>query len=468
MGAPFEPSDSLKEKVLQAISRYALLHAGERVLVAVSGGQDSLALLGILHELAPELHIELAVAHLHHGLRGEAADADQQYVRELAATLKLPFETEKIDVAALAAQRKMSLEEAGRQARYTFLERAAEKQHCQKIALGHTATDRAETLLINLLRGTGIYGLRSIPPRRGRIIRPLILARRDETAAYCRWQQWTPCFDQSNADLSFLRNRLRLVVWPVLEQEAGPGLDEALCRAADHLWEEVEWTEPLVEEALQAAQQGEGLSAQTLQQMAPGLRYRVLRRFLAQAGHPLANMSQERWEALEAFVLQGGTGRRLELPGGWSVELIYDSIHLREFSQEKLSESEQQQIVLFVPGEAELPDGQKIQATLSEDKPAAFPAAEAKESVLDAERAGKLLLVRKPYPGDRFWPLGMQQSKKLQDFFVDNKVPLQARRPWLVTRADGEILWIVGHRISEIACVKERTKRFLWLRLTPQ
>ncbi len=466
MCAPSEPNFSLKEKVLQAITRYALLRAGERVLVAVSGGQDSLTLLGILHELAPELQIELAVAHLHHGLRGEAADADQQYVRELAETLKLPFVTEKINVAAQAAQKKISLEEAGRQARYDFLERAAAAQHCQKIALGHTATDRAETLLINLLRGTGIYGLRSIPPRRGQIIRPLILASRDETAAYCQRQQWTPRFDQTNADLSFLRNRLRLVLWPILKQEAGPGLEEALCRAAEHLWEEVEWTEPIVEEALKAAQQGEGLSAQALQKMAPGLRYRVLRHFLAQAGHPLANMSQERWEALEAFVLQGGTGRRLELPGGWSVELIYDRIHLREFVQNQPAANEQQQIVLFVPGEAELPDGQRIQATLSENKPAAFPPAQARESVLDAERAGMCLLVRRPYPGDRFLPLGMQQSKKLQDFFVDNKVPPQARRPWLVTRADGEILWIVGHRISEIACVKEQTKRFLWLRLT--
>lgn len=451
----------IREKLLEAVRRYHLLDPQDRVLVGVSGGQDSLALLVELAELAPELEIELVVGHLHHGLRGEVADADQKYVGELAARLGLEFVTEITNVRQLAQAEGIGLEEAGRRARYRFFDRAGDEHQCNKIALAHTATDRAETLLMNLFRGAGLYGLRSIPPRRDRIIRPLILVTRQDTGSYCRTRGLAVCLDSTNEDPAPLRNRVRRELLPQLEREYGPGIEAALTRAAEHVLAEIEWTEPLVEEALQSVRDEAGLDAAGLRAMPAGLRHRVLRRFLSHTGHHLTDISRERWEALEALIERGGTGRRLELSHGTCVELTYGRLRLITEAPEPWDDV----ISLWVPGAVNLPDGRRMAASISACQPPYRPA-EAHEAVLDADRAGDRLSVRQARPGDRFVPLGMTGSKKLQDFFVDNKVPREQRRPVVVAReGDGAIIWVVGHRVAQVARADEHTKRCLVLRL---
>jgi tRNA(Ile)-lysidine synthase len=453
----------LRDKLHQAITRYDLLSPRDRVLVAVSGGQDSLTLLHELAALAPELQISLVVAHLHHGLRGEEADADQRYVGELAAQFGLPYVTDRTDVAALAEAEKIGLEEAGRRARYRFFDRAADEQDCTRIALAHTATDRAETLLMNLFRGAGLPGLRSIPPRRGRIIRPLILVSRQETADYCRISSMRVCVDRTNLAPEPTRNRLRADLLPQLEREYGPGIEAALCRAAEHVLDEIEWTEPLVQAALEQAGGPEGLAVDALRDMPDGLRQRVLRRFLLEAGRALTDIGQERWEALEAFILKGQTGRRLELSPGLCVNLEYGTLRLAQ--SEEPSAAWDGVIELLVPGRATLPDGRIVEALVTREAPA-LPSADAAQAVLDADKAGATLSLRLPRPGDRFVPLGMSGEKKLQDFFVDNKVPPRARQPLLATRADGTIVWIVGHRVAQTARVDAQTTDYLTLQVT--
>lgn len=453
---------TIRDKLLRAIERYDLIAPGDRVLVAVSGGQDSVTLALLLAELAEQLEISLVIGHLHHGLRGEEGDADQACVASLAQRLGGPFVTEQADVAALAAEERCGLEEAGRTARYAFFERAAREHRCSKTALGHTGTDRAETLLMNLFRGSGVYGLRAIPPRRDSIIRPLILVSRQETGDFCRSRDIVACHDACNADSSFLRNRVRADLLPHLEREYGPGIEAALCRAADSVWDEVEWTEPIVAQAMQEAltgQSGEALSVRALQAMPTGLRHRVLRRFLQQVGIGHRNISSERWAALEEFVIRPQTGRKLELSLGRGVQIEYDSFKVCPQVEPPLSVAS---VVLAVPGKATLPDGTTIEAGLRSHSEA-LPAANSPQAVLDAERAGTELTVRYPQPGDRFTPLGMKGSKKLQDFFIDNKTPARERHPLLVTNLHGEILWVVGHRLAETAKVDDETSEYLIL-----
>lgn len=455
---------TIREKLLQAVERYALLDRGDHVLVGVSGGQDSLTLLSELHALAPQLRIELVVAHLHHGLRGEAADADQQHVGELAAQLGLLFAAERTDVAGLAEAEKIGLEEAGRRSRYRFFDRAADAHGCNKIAVAHTATDRAETLLMNLFRGAGLHGLRSIPPRRDRIIRPLILVSRQETADYCRTSGLRVRLDSTNLEPTPLRNRVRAELLPQLERGYGPGIETALCRAAEHVLAEIEWTEPLVAQGLAGARVSEGLSLAALQEMAPGLRHRVLRHYLAEAGHQPTDVSQERWEALEAFIERGRTGRRLELSSSLGVELEYNVLRVEE--REEAEEGWTGIIELHVPGQVTLPGGTLVEAQTSSERPNEYPPAEAHQAVMDATKAGDLMLLRRARPGDRFVPLGMTGEKKLQDFFVDNKVPSRDRHPLVVTRTDGQILWIVGQRMAEIARADDNGRRFVTLKVS--
>ena len=453
---------TIRDKLLRAVARYDLISPGDRLLVGVSGGQDSVTLALLLAELAAELQISLVIAHLHHGLRGEEGDADRQFAADLAATLGLPFVSEETDVAALGRTAQCGLEEAGRLARYRFFERAAAEHQCGKIALAHTATDRAETLLMNLFRGAGLHGLRSIPPRRDHIIRPLLLCSRQETGDYCANRGVEPCHDACNADRHHLRNRLRADLMPQLERDYGPDLEQSLCRAADCLWDEIEWTEPLVAQALAEAgtEEVSSLSLPALQAMPSGLRQRVLRRFLQQCSGGPKDVSQERWLALEALIKEGQTGRRIELGLGRSVQLEYDLLRMCD-PNESVAQSDFC-VRLVIPGAITLADGTVIEAALTA-LPPCLPAACALQAVLDARRAGGTLLVRPPRPGDRFTPLGLEGTKKLQDFFVDSKTPRRGRHPLLVTTAGGEILWVVGHRLAEAAKVDDATDAYLIL-----
>ncbi|MEN6642845.1 MAG: tRNA lysidine(34) synthetase TilS [Armatimonadia bacterium] len=449
---------SIKPKLLQAVARYDLLAPGDRVLLGVSGGQDSVTMALLLHELAAELQVSLVIGHLHHGLRGEVADADLQVVAELARKLGLPFVAERTDVAALAAAEHIGLEEAGRRARYDFFARAAVKHGCNKIAVAHTATDRAETLLINLFRGAGLQGLRSIPPRRGSIIRPLILVSRQETADYCRTQSIAACHDVYNLDPAYLRNRLRADLLPQLEREYGPGIEEALCRAADNMLEELDWTEPLVAQTLAEAREGDALRLSALQELPAGLRHRVLRGFIELSGPSLSDLGYSWWQALDELVQQGHTGKKLELNGQDFVELEYDLVRIRRRQLPPAGPAEVAE--LSVPGSVTTPSGAIVRAELTNEFPP-LPQADEPRAIMDAARAGPLLMLRHPRPGDRFVPLGMSGSKKLQDFFVDNKVPARKRRPLLVTNAAGEVLWVVGHRLADGTRVTDQTQQFL-------
>lgn len=450
----------IRDKVLEAVERYELIAAGDRLLLGVSGGQDSVTLALILTELAQDLQVSLVVAHLNHGLRGETAEADAACVRRLAGELGWPFVAGHTDVGALAAEAGVGLEEAGRLARYRFFEQASREQSCSKVALGHTATDRAETFLINLFRGAGVHGLRSIPPRRGPVIRPLLLLTRQETAEYCRRCGVAVCSDEYNASPQYLRNRLRQDLLPQLERDFGPGIEAALCRAADHLHDELEWTEPLVAETLAAAQAGQGLCVAALREVPRGLRYRVLRAFLQQQGVALRDLGRERWQALETLMQRGGSGREMELCSGRRVELEYGLLRVAEADCASLLPATA--LPLPVPGRLALPGGGVLEALVTDRRPP-LPKATESRAVLDLQRAGQTLLVRAPRPGDRFRPLGMTGSKKLQDFFVDAKVPRRDRRPLLVARPDGEILWVVGHRVSEAARIGSATREYLVL-----
>lgn len=448
----------IREKLLTAVARYRLLDGGERVLVGVSGGQDSVALAMLLGDLRPNLGISLAIAHLHHGLRGEAAGLDQVCVAALAEALECQFVTERVDVAALAEDRRVGIEVAGREARYAFFERAAQSLGCAKVALGHTATDRAETLLMNLMRGAGLRGLASIPPRRGIYIRPLILATRQETGDFCRSRGLWICEDSCNDDPAYRRNRVRAELLPQLEAQYGPGVEAALCRAAEHAWDELEWTEPLVAAAYDRCAADGGLRVADLRALAPGLRQRVLRHFLGTAGEPVRDIGAERWEALSELATRGATGKRVELARGLSVCLEYGLLRLADSGTPP---SWTEEIRLSVPGRVRLPDGRTVSAELDPQAPLESGADVA---VLDAERAGPELALRLPRPGDRFVPSGMTGHKKLQDYFVDAKVPREARHPLLVL-GRGEVLWIVGHRLAETARPHDESRHLLLVRV---
>jgi len=220
-------------KVSATISRYNMFPLRSRVLVAVSGGADSLALLHVLYCLRNKYALSLWVAHLNHQIRGQTADDDQAYVGKVASGLNLEYISGSVDVRGLARRHGGGLEQAARKARYQFLEKTAERLSLTRIAVGHTASDQAETVLMRLIRGSGVEGLAGIPPVRGVIVRPLIEVYRQDTVEYCRSKYLAPRLDESNQDSRFLRNRLRSDLVPHLGKAYNPRIVSALCRTAE-------------------------------------------------------------------------------------------------------------------------------------------------------------------------------------------------------------------------------------------
>ena len=466
---------NLRQQVQETIHRYQMLQAGERVLVAVSGGPDSVGLLHLLCWLSDELGIELAVAHLNHQLRGEQADQDEAYVRRLCADWNLPCYVTGENVGEQARRKGISLEEAGRYARYEYFSTLAEQHGFARVALGHTATDRVETLLINLLRGSGLHGLRSIPPVRGIFIRPLISIRREAIAQYCEQQSLAPRCDESNLDASdFLRNKIRLQLLPLLGEEYSEDPHEALARVIRAAEEELAWTEPLVEtEFEEVASVGAnklGLDRQRLSELPAGLQHRLLRRAIVELSGAATDVGEVHYDALRELIDQGQTGAQLHLPAGVLARIGYTELELiyGERAQRQPEGKESWCYELSVPGTVEIPEVGSVVAQAVTERPGALGDAAGSHVTVDGAAAGSELCVRNWQPGDHMQPLGMGGHKKLQDVFVDEKIPQQQRDciPLVVDSQD-RIIWAVGLRMGEQFRVTEDTTKFLKLSAAP-
>lgn len=443
-----------------------MLSPGDRVVVAVSGGPDSICLLHLLHQLAPEFELELFVAHLNHMLREEAIQ-EEKFVRQIAEDLSLPFYSERIDVKSLL-QKGESLEEGARRLRYDFLKRASERFSASKVALGHNADDLVETVLFNLIRGTGLGGMRGIPPIRKEktltYIRPLIGIWREEIEKYLEEKNIPYVIDKSNLSLQFTRNKIRHRIIPLL-QEINPKVKAAIYRLAvisgevhSFLRKEAgEKKRDIVELKTRYLLK---INLSSLLSSHPALQKEMLRIVLAEFGGDMSEMGNE---AIES-VLEMKEKETLTLPGNLRARregmfLLFNKGKRRTIPY---------QMPLKVPGYTFIPPaGMGIEAQIIEGHyllkdPSCL------EVTLDADEIRGELIARSWKRGDRMIPLGMNQAKKLQDMFVDCKVPREKRhRIPLICDEEG-ILWVVGLRIAERAKVKENTKRTLHLRAIPE
>jgi tRNA(Ile)-lysidine synthase len=469
----------LFERVCRTIERYRLFPPGARVLVAASGGADSTALAWLLRELAPRMAFELAgLAHFNHNLRGRAADGDEAFCRDLAARLGVAFVAGRADVAAVARERRLSIEAAGRELRYAFFERTRADLAAHRVAVGHTLDDQAETLLLNLLRGTGTRGIGGMPPARGSVVRPLIDCSHAELVAWLDGRGEAHRDDESNRDRRFTRNRLRHEVMPAFER-AFPGAASMLARAAGVARADADYLEAVAEEMLGRVAQVEPgrllLAAAPIREAPAPLARRVARLALVRAGSGrfVGLAHAERLVDLAA-------GRRrgpLALPG-LQAETIGEQILLRSRSGRALlggrveldadSSGTSFRATLSIPGEARLAGGLVVSSDLRLSVPSADELRRVSDGSVAVVDAGLVseLGVRYRRAGDRFRPLGLLGRKSLQDFFVDRKVPRSERgRVPLVVDEHDRIVWVAGHAVSGDFRVSEATVAVVILKL---
>jgi tRNA(Ile)-lysidine synthase len=492
-----EPQVRVERAVAQAARRYDLWKPGARLVVAVSGGADSLCLVGTLLALRAQGHSwapgEIVVAHLDHGLRGAAGGEDAAWVETFAHERGVQFASEAVDVAALARQERRSLEDAARITRYAFLRRVASEVSAERVCVGHTQDDQAETVLLHLLRGSGLAGLAGMTPLAGDIARPLLDLTRKDTLAYCSAHGWAPREDRSNDDMRFLRNRVRGELLPIL---AGynPGLRETVARNAALIREDNRYLDELTTALyhggpIERMDETIGLPRGWLRDQPLALRRRLLRQAvndLRDLANSSAGLEARHIIQLDELLDAGRTGKSLNLPGGLRAVLSYDALTITRSLAATRRAVSAREWRLSAPGCAEAPEmGWRVRAWFVETPPglesgalpdlpsigqAGTPAdlGRAESRVyLDADVAGDDLLVRAWRPGDRFCPLGMKQEKKLQDYFADTKVPraLRSHIPLVVNRS--HLLWVGGQRIDDRARLTPATQRILALQIEP-
>jgi tRNA(Ile)-lysidine synthase len=485
---------SLPDRVLRTVRMHRMIPAGGRVLAAVSGGSDSVALVLLIRELEEKGEFSLTgIAHLNHGLRGSACD-DEEFCRALAARLRVPFHVQRIAIREMAREQRRSIEDAARVARYDFFSRARDEAGAHVVATGHTRDDQAETFLLRLLRGAGTRGLAGIRPVAGHVVRPLIETRREELRQYLSERGEPFCEDETNRDTSIPRNRVRHELIPYLEREFSAGITDVLAREADLARRD---DDRLQNEAIDSSglivlrNSGGKTVALTPEQATGSLAGATARADIAaveidvtrlSALHPalasrlariaLSILAPDRFvgfDHVEALLsLASASSGAVSLPGQQAVR--------RESRIELMREpfrgfANSFSFPLSIPGEVTLgAQGWAVSAHMGEGFDSGAFAHGTPEPVLatavQADRLALPLAVRSRRAGDRFKPFGLGgRTKKLQDFLVDSKVAREQRDflP-LVVDNDDRIVWIVGQPAAEDFRVTEPSQGVIFLK----
>ncbi len=454
--------DETVKKVMRSISRYRMINSGDLVVVAVSGGPDSICLLDLLHFYSFNLGIKLVVAHFNHCLRPGEDEEETRFVKDLAEHMGLRFELGKATTGL--ADGNGSLEEKARNARYLFLEKVRGRYDAQKIAMGHNLNDQAETVLMRLLRGSGPSGLSGIPPvREGVIIRPLIEVTRDEILSHLDHRGVRYMTDSSNMKGDFLRNRIRLNLLPVLKKYQ-PRIIERLGTTAEIMRTDEEWLEAEAEKWLRRNSDKGGYGEVKIPLplflgLHEAIRTRIIRSALKSAGAGLRRINQSHYESVNGLAHKNKAQCRVSLPNGLTVLKIYDKLI---FTKEQQENKEDFCYFLEVPGVFCL---EKLGCSISlEEEPNDNLYdwnTSSKTAFLDAERLVYPLKIRNFKAGDRFVPLGMKGHRKLKDLFIDLKIPSSARSRIPILTSGNEIVWVCGLRVDERYRVREDSSRVL-------
>jgi len=464
--------ESLPARAAEYIRKNSLISTGDHVLAAVSGGPDSVALLAVLTNLKDTLAIErLTVAHFDHRLRGDESDRDREFVRNLALSAGLDFLCGADDVRAFAGSRKISVEMAARECRRSFLVRTAAELGADKIALGHTADDQAEEVILSILRGTGPAGIQAMAPMTAQgVIRPLLFATRDMVMEYLRECGMDFRIDSTNVTSSCQRNFLRLEIFPLLRKAFHPQITQTITRCADLAREEESWWASQVRKfwediCLELSEGRCKLDCARLKQLHPAFVRRVLRSSIDKVRGGLSGVGLVHVEPLIELIYSGKSGKSIQIPGG--IEAVRCGAALVIRSRRYIQPPEgplDMTLRIHEPGNYVIGKF-GFEFRLCDRTARGTPDSGADCVRMDSDKLKRPLELRFPRTGDRFRPLGMSGSKKLQDFFTDCKIPREERKMVPLVCDSEKICWVAGMRMDDRVKVDTGTRQVLMVRL---
>jgi len=466
------PPKSLPARVAEYIGKNRLISAGDNLLAAVSGGPDSVALLTILTNLKDTLGIErITVVHFDHRLRGDESDEDREFVRALARRAELDFRCGTADVRSFARSRKISVEMAARECRHSFFTRTAAEFQANKIALGHTADDQAEEVMLRILRGTGPAGIQAMSPSsQDGVIRPLLFVTRHTILEYLRTCGMEFRSDSTNFEPWCQRNFLRLKVFPLLREAFHPQIAQTITRCADLAREEESWWESQIENhwsdiCLELSEGRCALDFERMKQLHPALMRRVLRSAVGMVKGSLSGVGLVHLEPLMDLIASGKAAKSVRIPGG--IEAARHGAKLVISSKQCAAPDDPTYETLLVYEPGNYVFGKFCFRIRFCDAAEAYSAPDLGADCvrMDSDKLKWPLEFRTWRFGDRFRPLGMSGSKKLQDFFTDSMV-LKEERQKIPLLCDGEkICWVAGMRMDDRVKVGADTKQIIEVRL---
>ena len=457
----------LIDRTLKTIRENNMFDKGDKVIVAVSGGPDSISLLHVLYKLREKLDISLYVAHINHGLRGTESDKDEEYVKKFCEILNIEFESKKVDINEISRLRNISSESAGREVRYEFFKELMKKFSAQKVAIAHNANDQAETILMRIMRGTGMDGLIGIRPVRDNIfVRPLINTTREEIEEYCSKNNLNPRIDKTNLEAIYSRNKVRLQLIPYIQENFNKDIIQVLNRLSYTIKVDNDYLEVAAKEKFKKycdINREKVIISKEAFLEHESIITRILRLAINNLLGSLYNF--EKIHIYDIIRIQRcSTGKELNLPSDVNVINNYGDIVIYRNKKQNVKPKIAEYILL---------DGINVIEDVNIKVGIKLISAEERLDFkhnkwikyFDYDKIKGDMTLRFRRDGDRFTPLGMNGSKKLKDLFIDLKVPKEERDEIPLVCFGGNIAWIIGYRVSEIFKIDQNTKNVLEVKI---
>lgn len=458
-------------KVKDYLIHQNLVKKGEKIAAAVSAGPDSVAMLCCLNKLKKDVGFGLVILHINHMLRGEESDRDEAFVKDLAGSLDIPFHSARVNVTEYQKKHKCSVQVAAREVRYFHFDQLAKSHSISKIATGHTANDQAETVLMRILKGSGLRGISGIPPiRDNKYIRPLLNVTREEVTEYLNQNQIKFLMDSTNLKNKYLRNRVRNKLIPSLKEKFNPAIVETLCRSSQIFRIEDDFISEIAHNEfkkliLKNNRETLILDATGFQTLHTALKRRIILDAIYHFHNPGKQVSRDIIENILRVIASNRSGKSISVFDELVFKYQYNQV-IFQTQKESFTEGMIKRIKLIAPGKTKIPEiGKEVISTVINKKeiPKDFRGRDAFTVFIDYDFSGKELFIRSRQRGDRFYPLGIKGHKKLKDYFIDKKIPREERDFIPLITNKELILWIIGYQISELASIKEHTKNVLML-----
>ena len=454
------------DKVIEYIKENEIIKQGDKILVALSGGPDSVCLLHILHRLKEPFNLKLGAIHINHMLRGEEADNDEKYIIKLCDELGINHYVKRIDIEYVARDTNVSLEVAGRNERYQAFEEIKEKYEYNKIAVAHNANDQAETVLMRIMRGTGLEGLTGIKAKRADgIIRPILCLNREEIEEYCEKNNLNPRIDASNYERIYSRNKVRLDILPYMKENFNKDIIDTLNRMTLLLQKDNEFIEEYSNKCYNIYCENYGekikVSKNLFEKEMDSIITRVLIRVFKEISNSYQNFEMKHiYEVVN--LAKKSTGKKLNLTNKIICENLYGDII---FSKEDKPKEK------IEDNEVKINKDDIFNKVIFDDYTIRFEVVENKNKVefsknnliklFDYDNIEKEIIIRYRKDGDKITPLGMNGSKKLKDIFIDLKIPREKRDTIPIVCFDDNISWVVGYKTSQLFKVTKNTNKIL-------